>query len=148
MAAFEAARFNHSRTSPRRCRNVVEDILAGVWFRNSSQQPPKVPEPVCHNRVRGGAASASACNRRKQKAPPLLAVLSKTSETAWLSFDVHRIRQYKVEEQPNDDEVGQYDQGPCHVMPDHFTFTADKPAGGNAHAGGLRRNGLADFSAQ
>jgi hypothetical protein len=77
MAAFEAARFNHSRTSPRRVENVVAIILAGVSFRKVSSARVKVREHQLISKMfRLGAISTSHANNSQIKAPPFPTVLS------------------------------------------------------------------------
>src|SRR6185312_1959632 len=71
-----------------------------------------------------------------------------TKQLRLVLLEAHGIREHKVEQQTDENQVTQHDEGPRHVMADHLSFTADKTAGGNTHACGLRSNGLAYLGSQ
>ena len=63
-------------------------------------------------------------------------------------FRQHRdVREEEVTRDPDQDEIGQQDQRPAEIVADDFTFVTDELARGNADAGGLRRDRLADLRA-
>src|ERR1700693_3934757 len=57
----------------------------------------------------------------------------------------HRIREKIIEKHADQDQVGEEDERPAHIVPDDLAFAAYKLAGRNAHAGGLRRDRFAHF---
>lgn len=52
-------------------------------------------------------------------------------EAGRTSFDLkyHSIRENEVEEQPDQDQIGEHDEGPRHIVPNDLSLAADELAG-------------------